>query len=130
LIETMLWNGAFPLLELHLDRLADSADYFGFAWDRDEVKASLLRVAEGFGDGSPWRVRMTLAPDGDVHIEHGALLAGSDQSPQLRACIATQRIDARDRFLFHKTTNRELYVQAYRAARDRGFADAIFLNRE
>ena len=31
LIETMLWDGAYPLLELHLDRLTDSADYFGFA---------------------------------------------------------------------------------------------------
>jgi len=27
LIETMLWNGAYPFIELHLDRLADSADY-------------------------------------------------------------------------------------------------------
>ena len=30
LIETMLWDGGFPLMELHLDRLADSAEYFEF----------------------------------------------------------------------------------------------------
>ncbi len=32
LIETMLWDGGFPLLELHLDRLMDSAAVFRFCF--------------------------------------------------------------------------------------------------
>ena len=29
LVETMLWDGGYPLMDLHLDRLMDSAEYFG-----------------------------------------------------------------------------------------------------
>ena len=31
LIETLLWDGGYPLLQLHLDRLMDSAEYFGLS---------------------------------------------------------------------------------------------------
>ena len=43
LIETLLWqpeNGFF-LLEYHLERLADSAQYFNFCCDIDEVHVRL-----------------------------------------------------------------------------------------
>src|SRR5208283_3913895 len=48
LIETLLWRDGYPLLELHLDRLQDSADYFDFPCDRGEVKAALLDYAVPF----------------------------------------------------------------------------------
>ena len=44
LIETMLWDGVFPLLEFHLDRVMDSAEYFGSASERDAVKAALMSM--------------------------------------------------------------------------------------
>ncbi len=127
LIETMLWDGLYPLIELHLDRLEDSADYFGFACDRNAVTNSLLHAALAFGD-SRRRVRLTLAADGTMHIEQEALLPDSDPPSPLRVCIAPQRTDAADRFLFHKTTNRAIYTQALKAARREGFVDALFLN--
>jgi para-aminobenzoate synthetase/4-amino-4-deoxychorismate lyase len=130
LIETVRWEGAYPLLELHLDRLEDSADYFGFACDRAAVEASLLRAAERFGDATPRRVRLTLDADGDVRIEHQALLADSAQPLPLRVCFAMHRTDAADRFLFHKTTNRAVYTEAFNAARRAGFEDVLFLNRD
>ena len=34
-------GGGYPLMEMHLDRLMDSAEYFGFACERDAVKAAL-----------------------------------------------------------------------------------------
>ena len=48
LVETLLWNGEYPLIELHLDRLEDSADYFGFLCDRAATKAALLAYAAKF----------------------------------------------------------------------------------
>jgi para-aminobenzoate synthetase/4-amino-4-deoxychorismate lyase len=48
LIETMLWNGSYPLLELHLDRLAVSAEYFDFGCDRLAVSTALERHAHQF----------------------------------------------------------------------------------
>ena len=50
LIETLLWRGDYPLLELHLDRLTDSAEYFGFACDREQVKAALISASTMFAD--------------------------------------------------------------------------------
>lgn len=127
LIETMLWDSGYPLLELHLDRLEDSANYFGFPCDRATVKAALLRTAEPF-EAAPHRVRLTLAADGEISIEHGPL--AREQSPEpLRVFIAAQRTEGANRFLFHKTTNRALYVDVWTAAKRSGYADALFLNQ-
>jgi len=41
LVETLLWRGDYPLIELHLDRLEDSAHYFAFPFDRAQAKAAL-----------------------------------------------------------------------------------------
>ena len=52
LIETMLWDGGYRLLELHLDRLMDSAEYFDLECEREAVKAALMDYARGFEEGS------------------------------------------------------------------------------
>jgi len=52
LLESLLWQGEYPLLELHLDRLEDSARYFAFPCDRAEVKAALLAHAAAFAQNS------------------------------------------------------------------------------
>jgi len=41
LIETMLWNGRYPLLDLHLDRLQDSARYFAYPFNRAQIQSAL-----------------------------------------------------------------------------------------
>jgi para-aminobenzoate synthetase / 4-amino-4-deoxychorismate lyase len=129
LIETMLWDGGFPLMELHLDRLADSSNYFGFRCDRGTIKAALLDEAGRFADKGSRKVRLLLDADGAVHIESGILT----QTPHgdeggARVCMAARRSDPEDRFLFHKTTNRGLYDRVFAAASKAGFGDALFLN--
>jgi para-aminobenzoate synthetase/4-amino-4-deoxychorismate lyase len=130
LIETMLWQDGFPLLEMHLDRLTDSADYFGFVCDRDAVRAALLSTAGAVPDQRPRRVRLLLDADGSTHIQHEAVNDASqlrDPSPAL-VCIASQRTSSNNRFLFHKTTHRPLYASALKAASEAGFSDVLFLN--
>jgi len=128
LIETMLWNGSFPLLELHLDRLADSANYFDFRCDRDSIRATLMAEASGFADDRPRKLRLLLGSKGAVRIECDVLPPFGDGHPTLRACIAAQRTDPANRFLFHKTTRREIYNRAFSVAYSSGFADILFLN--
>ena len=128
LIETILWNGIFPLLELHLDRLADSGDYFDFTCNRETVRAALLAAASGFADNRPRKVRLLLDAGGTLHIESAILPNAEDLASPLRVCIAAKRTDPADRFLFHKTTRRELYNDAFTAAFSSGFADILFLN--
>jgi para-aminobenzoate synthetase/4-amino-4-deoxychorismate lyase len=127
LIETILWDGAFPLLDLHLDRLTDSAHYFGFACNRSQVKAALLDEAVSFAGRGPHRVRLSLDANGTTHIESEPLL-GSDPTVIGRVRIADERTDPEDPFFFHKTTRRAFYSRAFASASAAGFADVLFLN--
>ena len=153
LIETLLWNGEFPLIELHLDRLEDSAHYFGFPCDRATVKATLQSHAATFAktrcapsvphlsakwSGSqesqrsehPRKVRLLLDQDGNLEIESELLptsiITGHARPARVR--IAPQRTDPGDPMYFHKTTHRPLYAEAFKAAVDAGFDDVLFLN--
>ncbi|MBS1803747.1 MAG: aminodeoxychorismate synthase component I [Acidobacteria bacterium] len=128
LIETMLWSGTYPLLELHLNRLADSALYFDLVFERVAIRDTLLAAATCFADDRPRKVRLLLSPNGETQIESELLpISGLDDQP-LRASIATIRTSPADRFLLHKTTRRELYRRAYAAANSAGFTDVLFLN--
>jgi para-aminobenzoate synthetase/4-amino-4-deoxychorismate lyase len=127
LIETMLWHNGYPLIELHLDRLEDSAAYFDFAFDRATIQAEPESLAGQFADTKPRRVRLSLENDGGLHLEHEALV---QSAPSGRVYIATERTDRHDRMLFHKTTHRAVYAKAYKEATHTGFDDAIFLNSD
>ena len=129
LVETMLWNGAYPFIEMHLDRLADSAEYFGFACDRAAIRTALEQRAQQFAEGAPRIVRLLMIdPDGDVAITSEPLQPNPDPIRVGRVCISPHRTDPADPMLYHKTTQRPLYAsQAFEAQR-RGFYDVLFLN--
>jgi aminodeoxychorismate synthase component I len=130
LIETMKWQGEYSLLDLHLDRLEDSAAYFDFPCDRKEIKSILLQTAMNFPNRAPRKVRLLLDEAERIHIEHEILPPLTEEASPAQVCIANQRTDARDRFLCHKTTNRPVYAEAIKAAAAAGFADVLFLNHE
>ncbi|HEY1646500.1 MAG TPA: aminodeoxychorismate synthase component I [Terracidiphilus sp.] len=88
LIETMLWSDGFPLLELHLDRLRDSAAYFDFPCERDEARATLVQHARGFAGDAARKVRLLLNREGGLAITDEVLAAGN-QAESIGAC--TQR---------------------------------------
>lgn len=116
LLETLLWTpqGGFFLLERHLARVRDSAEYFGYPVD---VEALRRRFDELAGRLPPrvQRVRLLVSQDGSVRLEH------ADHSPAAataRVCLARRPIDIDDPFLYHKTTRREVYEQAQREQPD------------
>jgi len=130
LIETMLWSSGYPLIELHLDRLEDSASYFAYPCDRAAIQAALQAHANGFlpdATRSPRKVRLLLHSDGTFHITD-ELLRESLTAAQVR--LARQRIDPNDPMYFHKTTHRPLYAEALKAAIQQGYDDMIFLNQQ
>ena len=130
LVETLLWQGGYPLIELHLDRLEDSARYFGFPCERGEVKDVLERYARAYADRRPRKVRVQLDSDGGVHIASEVLAASGGEAKPGRVRISRRRTDARNPLLFHKTTHRPLYAEAFRAAALTGYDDVLFLNCE
>ncbi len=119
LIETMLWeNGAHYLLDRHLDRLRDSAAYFGYACDASAIRKALEDDAENYTQAQ--RVRLLLNRDGAMAIEHSP---APDPKP-FTLVLAPTAVDETSPHLYHKTTRREVYENAYA---QRGDADDVIL---
>lgn len=128
LIETMLWQAGYPLLELHLDRLCDSADYFDIACARAEIKAALQEYAMQFNDRIPRRVRLLIDQQGEIRISDEVLPLSLEKDRVARVCISQHRTDPAFRFLFHKSTRRSLYAQSHQQAAQAGYDDVLFFN--
>ncbi len=129
LFESLLWQDGYPLLDLHLDRLTDSADYFGFPCDPSAVRATLLESAQRFPGQQPRKVRLLLDPDGELQIADETLPVPTAEPRAIRARISPERTDPEDPFLFHKTTHRPLYTRAFEQAVAAGFDEVLFLNQ-
>jgi para-aminobenzoate synthetase / 4-amino-4-deoxychorismate lyase len=127
LIETMLWDDGYPLLEMHLDRVMDSAEYFGFSCERNQVRVALEEHARTFAAGAPRKVRLLMDAECGLHITNTTLPPRSEDTP-VRVLIAKERTDSASRWLYHKTTQRALYARAYTQAAEAGFDDVLFLN--
>ncbi|MCI0706194.1 MAG: aminodeoxychorismate synthase component I [Ignavibacteriae bacterium] len=131
LIETLRWEPkkGFPLLAYHLKRLERSARYFGFAFKREKVVATLrlyekkLRK-EGKGKLS-FRVRLLLSSNGGVTLQSFRL---EERGGEQHARFSQTPTDSRNRFLFHKTTNRVFYDRELERAVLDGYFDVLFLN--
>ncbi|MEN6458409.1 MAG: aminodeoxychorismate synthase component I [Thermoguttaceae bacterium] len=123
LLETMLYQGAegYSLLDGHLRRLADSAEYFDFAIDLTAVRRQLAALASRLGD-QPQCVRLRIGRQGQIAIE--ASPAPTVRADAWRLRLAHAPVDPQNVFLYHKTTWREVYERAGAA---RGDCDDVVL---
>jgi para-aminobenzoate synthetase / 4-amino-4-deoxychorismate lyase len=115
ILETIKWtpNGGFFLLDRHLRRMDQSAAYFSYRCAIGDLRDRLDRAIAGCSDAQ--RVRLLLSRSGDIRVECAPL---GPNGPPARLGIADSPIDPRDPFLFHKTTNRQVYVKASRPGCD------------
>jgi para-aminobenzoate synthetase/4-amino-4-deoxychorismate lyase len=112
LLESLLWEPAqgYFLLEQHLQRLADSSEYFAFPFARDPILAALERLAAGLPD-EPHKVRLLLDRKGRIECQVQALAAiALPETARLRPAL--HPVSSQDVFLAHKTTHRQAYTQA------------------
>jgi para-aminobenzoate synthetase / 4-amino-4-deoxychorismate lyase len=126
LLETLrLEAGSYTLLERHLDRLRESAHFFDIPLALPELRAALDRHRDQ-APSTAQRVRLLVAQNGAIRIESTPLPELSLQ--QQPVALAATPISRRDRFLFHKTTRREIY-DAHRRLRPELF-DVLLWNEE
>ncbi len=110
LLETMrLERGVYVLLERHLRRLADSAQYFDIRLDLSSVRRQLDDHARTYCSCAR-RARLLVSRDGRIRVESAAL-APLTEAPQSVA-VAHRPISRLNRFLYHKTTCRDVYEAA------------------
>jgi para-aminobenzoate synthetase/4-amino-4-deoxychorismate lyase len=111
LFETVRFEPASGLvhLDLHVARLAGSADYFGFAFDEDGLRRTLAQTEGKLGD-HPARVRVSLDRKGKTTVVTSALPPSLDV---VRVALdVAEPVDPADPMLFHKTTLRRRYEEA------------------
>ncbi|MDK1021697.1 MAG: aminodeoxychorismate synthase component I [Candidatus Hydrogenedentes bacterium] len=104
LLESILWDSGYFLLEEHLRRLSQSACYFGIALDLDLVRRRLAETARTLSNG-PHKMRLRIARSGSISIDRARVLPPR----QLKVGLALKPVDSSDVFLYHKTTHRRQY---------------------
>lgn len=112
-------------LERHLQRLAASARYFGFAWDEAAARAYLTLACQALPAGQPHRLRLAMNSAGAFAVQTGAL---SPLQEPVSVLLADEATDSGDLFLRHKSTIREHYDAAWKAADAQGAFDKLFFN--
>ena len=126
LLETILWDKDYFLLPGHLKRLKASAEYFSFPLDLGRIKKELKKKAGSFTKGLRYRLRLLISKNNTFKIE--ALKIAKEQEKN-RVIISSVRTNSKDRYLYHKTTNRALY-DSERKKLKADVLDVIFLNEK
>ena len=124
LVETMGYRPGEGLrnVDLHLDRLAASADYFGFLFDLARVRASLEEAITE--ESQPRRIRLTLSRSGTIAVS-STPMPSLDPRPAILA-IDYEAVDSSSVWHYHKTTRRSVYE--VRAARHPDADHVVLIN--
>lgn len=125
LIETMRFTpeAGVPLLELHLQRIKASAAELGHAFDRHAVRNAIQALC--FDAEQPARLRLMVSRSGAYTLELAPLPA--PLTGPLGCAVLPIPVDPGDWRLRHKSSDREFYEAALRAARDIGADEALFV---
>ena len=114
LLESLrLDQGDIPRRALHLQRLAASAQHFGWRWDKAnviEVNAALNQLQTQHPNGVH-KIRLLLDVHGQVQA-HASVLTGpdGDANSLLDVVLADHPMPEADDFIRHKTTQRQAYA--------------------
>lgn len=121
LFETLLWTPeeGYFLLERHIARMMDSAEYFVLPFSEDGMRKALNRMIETAH--RPQRVKILLDSQGNFS---GEVRDFQPVDKVFNICLANQPVDSNNRFLFHKTTKRDVYEQAM----IEGYDDVLLFN--
>lgn len=109
LLETILWtpHKGYFLLDYHLKRLEESARYFNFLIYLEKISKKLEAVANRLED-RPYKIRLIVDRQGKIQLET-IQFNHPDPSKIVNLGIAAKPIQINNPFLYHKTTNRNIY---------------------
>ena len=123
LLETIRWSpdAGWYWLDLHLDRLASSADYFDVPLQRESILRHLTDGVQGRGES---RVRLTVSRRGLIHTVAQPFV--EDGRGPATVAIDSEPVDTSSPFFYHKTTRRDPYD--VRRARHPDVDDVLLVN--
>ncbi|MES9738002.1 aminodeoxychorismate synthase component I [Peribacillus frigoritolerans] len=119
-----LSDGEYYLLNDHIDRMKQSAEYFDYRFSELYLRDRLQKYAE-INNGTPQKVRVLLHENGEIEVFGQAI---KPLDPEFKAILAEAPISRANPFLFHKTTNRDVYEGFQMNNPD--FQDVLLWNEE
>jgi len=124
LIETMriIKNKGYFLLLQHLSRLLNSCNFFKINCDISKIKNRLLKIKFD----NDYKIRLLVFPDGKFKIEKNIYKENKSNLID----FSNFKTSSKNIFLYHKTTNREIYNKEYKNALKNGLFDVIFINEK
>ena len=127
LLETMLWHpgDGIKLFELHMQRLAASAAYFGWDIEPDRIRQQLMAAVPA-SESSPQRVRLLVNPAGDSTITVTPVTPADNTN--YRVHLAATPVDSGNPFLYHKTSQRGMYEHHLNSFLD--YDDVLLFNEK
>ncbi|MCK1993340.1 aminodeoxychorismate synthase component I [Peribacillus muralis] len=126
LLESMkLDDGEYDFLNEHIERMKRSAVYFGFPFPEDNLRNKLLKHAESHPGMQ--KVRVLLNEKGVFEVS-GQAIKPFDSKIPIQVILAESPIASGNPFLYHKTTNREVYEKFQ--ANNPDFFDVLLWNEE
>jgi branched-subunit amino acid aminotransferase/4-amino-4-deoxychorismate lyase len=126
LIESLLFDGGYPLLERHLRRLAQSAQELGFRLNPQSLKEDLLARAATLQGRH--KVRVMLEKSGEHRIECMSIESADDQPK--RIIISSEAVHSKSWSLRHKLSQRTRYQKAHEFYSRLGYYDVVFFNED
>ncbi len=130
LVETIRWDDGWLWLDEHLDRMEQSAAYWGFKLDRYDVMAMLDEAVSGCRGAT--KVRVVAQADGTVFVTTEAVaqrwLGGPGPSGDpVTLAIDLDPIDDRNPRRYHSTSDRRAFT--VRIERHPDCDDVLLVNR-
>lgn len=126
LFESMLLeNGSVFLLNYHLERLRESAEFFLFDHDEKKFLNYLEAILKNCEAEKKYKFKISLDKWGSYNHSVSEI---TEAASDVDICVSEKRILSSDKFIYFKTTNREFYDSEFASNRVRGFDETIFIN--
>ncbi|QWU98489.1 bifunctional chorismate-binding protein/class IV aminotransferase [Francisella salimarina] len=131
LIESIYYHNKFRNLELHFDRLEDSARQLFFDIDICKIRDQLYDYVEQLTDDKEYKIRLEYHYDKSINIEHTEINTTDQQTIKLKIC--PEKINSANKLFQHKTTHsstRGFYTQMHHKYIHEDNCELIYLNEK
>ena len=125
LLETMLYipDSGFYLEKYHVKRILESAKYFSFEFNLDKFSDFL----KNFKSDKFLKVRVLAGKNRQLSFESFELLDNPlEKKIKWKVCLSNENISSKNRFIYHKTTNRKIYEDTL--SKYKKYNDVILVN--
>jgi len=128
LIETFRWDSlcGYNLFDLHLKRLSRSCKFFKIKYKPDMIKKELDNLSKKLKKGKKYKIRALVDLSGNISLEYDLL----KKQNKCVVMISKQKIEPKNIYLYHKTTNRGLYEEELKKAKKCGLDEVLFKNKK